>query len=173
MGELGFEPIVYRNDAISSREIMQKSPKGIIISPGPGRPTDAGICLDLLKESFETVPVLGVCLGHQCVGYSFGGRIIRAPVPMHGKISKIEHQKFGIFKGIPSPFNATRYHSLVVDPNTLPKSLKVTAKSSDGVIQGLAHRSLPLYGVQFHPESISSQYGHEILKNFIEVCEIR
>ena len=173
MGELGCKSVVYRNDEISPKEIIQKNPKGIIISPGPGRPTNAGICLELLRELYEFVPVLGVCLGHQCIGYSFGARIIRAPIPMHGKISIIEHQDYGIFKGIPNPFNATRYHSLIVDPKSLPKTLKITAKSSDGVIQGLTHIDFPLFGVQFHPESISSQYGHAILKNFIEVCETR
>ena len=149
---------------------MALDPQGIVISPGPCDPDRAGICLDLVKRAAGTLPVLGVCLGHQCIGQAFGGRIVRAPEPMHGKLSQIRHGGHGVLLGIPSPFSATRYHSLVVERDGLPDIMEITAESDDGVIQGLAHRELPLHGVQFHPESIASEHGHRLLRNFLELA---
>jgi len=170
LGELGAEVEVRRNDALSVTEAMALDPQGIVISPGPCDPDRAGICLDLVKRAAGTLPVLGVCLGYQCIGQAFGGRIVRAPKPMHGKLSQIRHGGHGVLSGIPSPFMATRYHSLVVEREGLPDILEITADSDDGVIQGLAHRELPLHGVQFHPESIASEHGHKLLRNFIELA---
>jgi anthranilate synthase component 2 len=171
LGELGAEVEVRRNDALSVAEAMALDPQGIVISPGPCDPDRAGICLDLVERAAATVlPVLGVCLGYQCIGQAFGGRIVRAPKPMHGKLSQIRHCGHGVLSGIPSPFMATRYHSLVVERAGLPDVLEITADSDDGVIQGLAHRELPLHGVQFHPESIASEHGHKLLRNFIELA---
>ncbi len=167
LGELGAEVKVYRNDALSADEVVALRPEGIVISPGPCDPGRAGICLDLLEKASSIIPIFGVCLGHQTIGQSFGGSVIRAPKPMHGKVSQINHTGTGVFQGIPSPFVATRYHSLTVDKANLPDCLNITAESNDGVIQGLAHKTLPIYGVQFHPESIASDYGHAILKNFL------
>ena len=170
LGELGAEVEVRRNDTLSVAEAMALDPQGIVISPGPCDPDRAGICLDLVGRAAGTLPVLGVCLGHQCVGQAFGGRIVRAPKPMHGKVSEIRHAGHGVLSGIPSPFTATRYHSLVVERDGLPATLEITADSDDGVIQGLAHRELPLHGVQFHPESIASEHGHRLLRNFLELA---
>jgi anthranilate synthase component II len=170
LGELGAEVEVRRNDALSAVDAMALDPQGIVISPGPCDPDRAGICLDLVKRAAGTLPVLGVCLGHQCIGQAFGGRIVRAPEPMHGKLSQIRHGGHGVLSGIPSPFSATRYHSLVVERDSLPDILEITAESDDGVIQGLAHRDLPLHGVQFHPESIASEHGHRLLRNFLELA---
>ncbi|MBX6322086.1 MAG: aminodeoxychorismate/anthranilate synthase component II [Rhodospirillaceae bacterium] len=168
LGELGADLLVRRNDALTVAEAMALAPQGIILSPGPCDPDRAGICLDLVRAAAEAcVPLLGVCLGHQAVGQAFGGRVVRAPAPMHGKVSRIHHGGTGLFAGLPSPFAATRYHSLTVDRATLPAELEVTAYSEDGLVMGLRHRSLPIDGVQFHPESIATEHGHRLLANFL------
>ncbi len=170
LGEIGESVEVRRNDAISAEEALAMNPAGIVISPGPCDPDQAGICLDLVaKAASAHVPLFGVCLGHQSIGQAFGGRIVRAPSCMHGKTSTITHTGAGVFQGIPSPFTATRYHSLTIDPDSMPDCLDVTAHSEDGVIQGIMHRELPIYGVQFHPESIVSEHGHDILRNFVNL----
>ncbi len=169
MGEVGAEVQVRRNDAITPNEALAMSPEGIVLSPGPCDPDRAGICLDLINKAAGVVPMLGVCLGHQAMGQAFGGRVVRAPAPMHGKVSEISHKKSGVFAGLPDPFTATRYHSLTVERDTFPECLEITAESGDGVIQGLRHKELPIHGVQFHPESIASQHGHQLLKNFIDL----
>jgi anthranilate synthase component 2 len=170
IGELGAEVAVHRNDQITVSEILKMKPDGIVISPGPGNPQESGICLDLIKEASGTIPILGVCLGHQAIGEAFGGKVIRAPKPMHGKISSIYHEGQGVFKGLPIPFNATRYHSLIVDRASLPECLEVTAVTADdGLIMGLSHKTHNTHGVQFHPESIASEYGHELIKNFLSL----
>ena len=171
LGELGAELEVHRNDTITPAEVLAREPEGIVISPGPCDPDRAGICLDLIAAAAGKLPLLGVCLGHQSIGQAFGGTVTRAPVPMHGKMSQISHTGTDIFTGIPSPFPATRYHSLMVTREGLPDCLTVTAESEDGVIQGLAHKTMPIYGVQFHPESIASENGHRILGNFIELTK--
>ena len=173
LGELGADVAVKRNDAITTDEAIAMNPEGIVISPGPCDPPQAGICLDLLAAIPETMPVFGVCLGHQSIGQHFGGDIIRAPKPMHGKVDKITHNAQGVFKDIPSPIEATRYHSLTIDPKSFPDCLEITATSDDGVIQGLRHKTRPIFGVQFHPESIASQHGHDILKNFLDISKSR
>lgn len=167
LGELGAEVTVHRNDVVTPADILALNPQGIVISPGPCNPDKAGICLDLIAEAAGKVPILGVCLGHQCIGQAFGAKVVLAPKPMHGKVSTITHDGTGVFAGIDSPFTATRYHSLTIDPATLPDCLRVTARSEDDVIQGISHRDMPIYGVQFHPESIASENGHALLKNFI------
>lgn len=169
LGELGAEVVVKRNDALTVDEVMAMAPQGIVISPGPCDPDRAGICLDLIRRAAGIVPLFGVCLGHQSIGQAFGGKVVRAPQPMHGKVSKILHTGHGVFAGLPSPFEATRYHSLVVDRATLPDCLEITAESEDGMIMGLAHKTLPVHGVQFHPESIASQHGHALLRNFLDL----
>jgi len=170
LGELGAGVEVRRNDRVSVAEVMGMHPQGIVLSPGPCDPDRAGICLDLIKSAAGRVPVLGVCLGHQAVGQAFGGRIMRAPAPMHGKLTAVHHGGEGILEDLPSPFMATRYHSLVVDRQMLPACLAVTAETETGIIMGLAHRSLPIYGVQFHPESIASEHGHRLLGNFLRLA---
>ncbi len=171
LGELGAEVEVARNDALSAEEAVAKSPQGIILSPGPCDPERAGICLPLTALAAERrIPLFGVCLGHQTIGQAFGGRVVRAPEPMHGKVCEIHHRGSDVFSGIPDPFQATRYHSLLVERATLPACLTVTAESPDGLIMGLAHVDLPIFGVQFHPESIASQHGHDILKNFLTLA---
>ena len=170
LGELGAEVEVRRNDVLTPDQALELEPQGIVISPGPCDPDRAGICLDLVSRAAGRTPVLGVCLGHQCVGQAFGGRVVRAPKPMHGKVSEIRHRGSDVLGGIPDPFRATRYHSLVVAREGLPACLEVTAESDDGVIQGLAHTELPIYGVQFHPESIASEHGHWLLRNFLELA---
>lgn len=170
LGELGADVDVYRNDAISAKDVIALRPDGIVISPGPCAPDQAGICLDLVKQASANIPIFGVCLGHQTIGQQFGGSVVRAPKPMHGKVSQISHTGTGVFHGIPSPFSATRYHSLTVDREGLPDCLDITAESSDSVIQGLSHKTLPIHGVQFHPESIASDHGHAILKNFLTIA---
>jgi len=170
MGELGAEVDVRRNDTLTADEALALRPQGIVISPGPCDPDRAGICLELVEKAAGRLPVLGVCLGHQCIGQVFGGRIVRAPAPMHGKLSRMEHDGTGLFEGLPNPFNATRYHSLTIDPATMPNELRVTARSEDGVIQGIAHGSLPIHGVQFHPESIATEHGHDLLRNFLTIA---
>lgn len=169
LGELGAEVVVKRNDALSVDEALALRPQGIVISPGPCDPDKAGICLDLIKRAAGKVPLFGVCLGLQAIGQAFGGRVVRAPVPMHGKISPIHHGGHNVFAGLPSPFEATRYHSLIVERASLPACLEVTAETEDGLIMGLSHRDLPVYGVQFHPESIASQHGHALLRNFLDL----
>ena len=166
LGELGAEVIVRRNDALSVDEALALQPQGIIISPGPSDPDHAGICLDLVRRA-GGIPILGVCLGHQAIGQAMGGRIVRAPAPMHGKVSAIRHDGSGVFAGLPNPFKATRYHSLTVAREGLPSALRVTAETDEGVVMGLAHRERPLHGVQFHPESIASVGGHSLLRNFL------
>jgi anthranilate synthase component 2 len=167
LGELGATPLVFRNDAIDLAGIRRRAPEGIVISPGPGRPEEAGISLAVARELGGEVPVLGVCLGHQCVGQAFGGRVVPAPRLMHGKTSEIHHCGTGLFAGLPEPFVATRYHSLVVAPDSVPPVLEVTATTSDGVVMGLRHRTLPVEGVQFHPESILTPSGPSLLANFL------
>jgi len=169
LSELGEKLAVYRNDKINLRTIEKLKPSHIVISPGPGRPNDAGISKQVIKRFGKKVPILGVCLGHQCVAEVFGGKIISAPKLMHGKTSMIYHDKVGIFKGITSPFEATRYHSLIVDKKTLPKTFKITAWTKDKEIMSLRHKKFPVWGVQFHPESILTQYGKKLLKNFINI----
>jgi anthranilate synthase component 2 len=167
LGELGAETIVRRNDALSAEDALALSPEAIVISPGPCDPDRAGISLDLVRAAADVCPVLGVCLGHQAIAQAFGGRIVRAPEIMHGKLSAIEHDGQGLFRGLPSPFRATRYHSLIAEPASLPACLTVTARTVEGVIMGIAHRERPIWGVQFHPESIETEYGRRLLKNFL------
>ncbi|MBK1663685.1 aminodeoxychorismate/anthranilate synthase component II [Rhodospirillum rubrum] len=171
LGELGAEVEVRRNDALGAEAALALAPQGIILSPGPCDPDRAGICLELVAKAAKArVPVLGVCLGHQTIGQVFGGAVVRAPKPMHGKVDAIHHQGHGIFAGMPMPFPATRYHSLVVRRDDLPDCLEVTAWSDDGLIMGLAHKDLPIEGVQFHPESIETQGGHHLLRNFLTLA---
>ncbi len=171
LGELGAAVRVHRNDKITSAAVLAADPDAIVLSPGPCTPKEAGICLDLIAAaSSAKIPILGVCLGHQAIGDAFGGRVVRAPSPVHGKLSQIRHQGAGIFRGINAPFKATRYHSLVVERATLPDELTVTADTDDGLIMGLAHKRLPVHGVQFHPESIASEHGHLMLKNFLDIA---
>jgi len=168
LGELGASPLVHRNDELTVDEILGLDPDAVLLSPGPGRPEDAGILCDAILPIAERgVPVFGVCLGHQAIGHVFGGRVIRAPELMHGKTSQIEHGGSGVFTGLPSPLTATRYHSLVVERESLPDCLTITAETRDGMIMGLRHRDLPIEGVQFHPESILTESGHAMLRNFI------
>ena len=167
LGELGAEVQVSRNDALTVAEALALRPRAIVISPGPCDPDRAGISLDLVRAAANLCPILGVCLGHQAIAQAFGGRIVRAPQIMHGKLSAIEHEGAGLFRGLPTPFMATRYHSLVAEPASLPVCLAVTARTADGVIMGLAHRERPIYGVQFHPESIATEHGHRLLGNFL------
>jgi anthranilate synthase component II len=170
LGELGADVAVWRNDEISVDEILAAKPDAIVLSPGPCTPNEAGICLDLVRAASETTPVLGVCLGHQAIGQAFGGEVVRAPVPMHGKVSRIEHNATGIFRGLNGPFQATRYHSLVIERSTAPADLEVSAETDDGLIMAVAHRERPAYGVQFHPESIASEHGRRILRNFLDLA---
>jgi anthranilate synthase component 2 len=167
LGELGAEPVVHRNDAIDLDGIRAASPDAILISPGPGRPDDAGISLEVIEQLGATYPILGVCLGHQSIGQAYGGQVVAAPTLMHGKTSAIHHTGVGVFAGLPEPFIATRYHSLVVEPATLPDVLEVTATTDDGVIMGFRHRELPVEGVQFHPESVLTPSGPTLLSNFL------
>ena len=173
LGELGAECRVFRNDAIAVEEVIALKPRGIVLSPGPGHPESAGICLDLVKQAAGTIPLLGVCLGHQAIGQAFGGRIVRAPKLMHGKLSAIHHRGEGLFKELPQDFRATRYHSLTVERHSLPASLAVSAETHDGLIMGLAHRDYALFGVQFHPESIASEHGHALLANFLRIAGVQ
>lgn len=168
LAELGHAPEVVRNDKITLDELERKEIKALIVSPGPGTPAKAGISLDAIRFCARgKIPVLGICLGHQCVGVVFGGRIVHAPQLMHGKVSAISHDGSGVFQNIPNGFTATRYHSLVIDPKSIPDELRVNATTDDGAIMGVAHASLPIHGVQFHPESIITQYGHKLLANFL------
>jgi anthranilate synthase component 2 len=167
LGELGADPHVIRNDRITPREVLAREPEAILLSPGPCTPNEAGICLDLIRQANGAIPILGVCLGHQAIGQAYGGTVVRAPVLMHGKLSTILHDGDGVFHGIDGAFEATRYHSLTIAPETVPDSLFVNARTEDGVVMGLRHRTHPVHGVQFHPESIASEHGHRILENFL------
>jgi anthranilate synthase component II len=170
LGELGSVPEVVRNDKITVEAALALGPKAIVLSPGPCTPNEAGICLDLIRAAGPKVPILGVCLGHQAIGQAYGGKVIRAPVPMHGKMSTIHSNEGGLFHGIPSRFEVTRYHSLIVERASLPDCLTVTAETDDGLIMALQHRTHPVHGVQFHPESIASEHGHDLLANFLELA---
>ncbi len=172
LNELGAETLVHRNDALSVEEALGMKPQGVLLSPGPRTPNEAGICLDLLAAAPDDLPILGVCLGHQAIGQAYGGDVIRAKAVMHGKTSPIEHEGKGIFAGLPKPFTATRYHSLSVEQATLPEALEVTAWTQDGEIMGFRHRQRPVHGVQFHPESIATEGGHAMLANFLKLAGI-
>lgn len=169
--DLGVDVTVHRNDQISVDEVLDLAPEGIIISPGPCTPNEAGICLELIERCKDKIPVLGVCLGHQSIAQAFGAKVVRAPYVMHGKTSDVAHRSMSVFEGLPSPFVATRYHSLTIAPETVPECLEVTAETEDGIIMGLAHKEYPLHGVQFHPESIASEHGHALIKNFITISQ--
>jgi anthranilate synthase component 2 len=171
LGELGEEVMVVRNDQIGANEALFLKPHSIVISPGPCDPDRAGICLELIAKAAGNVPILGVCLGHQCIGQAYGGKILRAPTPMHGKLSRIHHTGESVFDGLEDGFEATRYHSLIVDRKSLPEVLEITAETDDGIIMGLRHKTHPVHGVQFHPESIASENGHAILKNFLRAAQ--
>ena len=171
LGELGARCEVRRNDAISVADAMARQPAGIVLSPGPCDPDKAGICVELVRAAAGRIPVLGVCLGHQAIGQAFGGNVVRASILMHGKTSDIHHDGHGLFRGLPTPFSATRYHSLIVERESLPDCLEVTAQTDDGVVMAVAHREFPVHGVQFHPESIASDQGHELLKNFLDIVK--
>ena len=170
LGELGAKVRVERNDALTAKEALALKPEGIVLSPGPCTPDDAGICLDIIQQANGSVPILGVCLGHQAIGQVYGGKIVRAPEPMHGKLSRIHHTGKSVFRGLNNDFLATRYHSLTIAPESMPAALDVTATSEDGVIQGVMHKTHPVHGVQFHPESIASENGHALLQNFLTLA---
>ena len=169
LGELGATCDVVRNDKITTAEALKKKPKAIVLSPGPCTPNEAGICLDLVKQADGKIPILGVCLGHQAIGQAYGGEIVRV-LPMHGKLSRIKHFDQGVFEDLPQDIEVTRYHSLTVEKSSLPQELEITAETGDGVIMGLQHREHPVHGVQFHPESIASEQGHELLANFLRIA---
>jgi anthranilate synthase component II len=170
LGELGAEVSVWRNDEITVADTLASRPDAIVLSPGPCTPNEAGVCLDLVRSASETTPMLGVCLGHQAIGQAFGGDIVRAPAPMHGKVSRISHQARGLFRGLNGPFQATRYHSLIIERASTPSELEITAESDDGLVMGVEHRDRPVFGVQFHPESIASEHGRQILRNFLDLA---
>ncbi len=170
LGSLGANVRVHRNDKLTAEDVMASDPDAIVLSPGPCTPKDAGICLDVIGKASAMIPIFGVCLGHQAIGQAFGGEIVRAPLPVHGKLSEISHESGGVFRGINGPFKATRYHSLVVDRASIPDDMAVTAETPDSLVMGLSHKSLPVHGVQFHPESIASEHGHLILKNFLDLA---
>jgi anthranilate synthase component II len=169
LGELGAKLAVYRNDKISVDDVVAMDPEAIVISPGPCTPNEAGICLSLIERVGPDIPIFGVCLGHQAIGQAYGGKVVRAPTLMHGKVSTVHHTGRSVFRGINGDFRATRYHSLTVDPESLPEVIEVTATSDDGVIMGAMHKSHPVHGVQFHPESIASEHGHRVLQNFLDI----
>lgn len=173
LAELGAHTHVVRNDDLSVEEAWALRPEAVLLSPGPCAPDQAGICLSLIETAAETMPILGVCLGHQSIGQAFGGEVVRAKTLMHGKTSPILHEGRGVFGGLPSPFTATRYHSLAVRRETLPDALEVTAWTADGEIMGLSHRTRPIHGVQFHPESIATQHGHEMIANFLDLAGVK
>ncbi len=170
LGELGAEIEVMRNDKITVAAALKLKPQAIVLSPGPCTPNEAGICLELIAKAGPKIPLLGVCLGHQAIGQAYGGKVIRAPVPMHGKMSTIKTGAKGLFKGVEPRFEVTRYHSLIVERASLPADLEITAETDDGIIMGLQHRTHPVHGVQFHPESIASEHGHELLANFLQLA---
>lgn len=165
--QLGAETIVKRNDELSAEEALALKPQAIVLSPGPCTPNEAGICIDVIRKADGSVPIFGVCLGHQAIGQAYGGQVVRAPVPMHGKMSRIHHDGLSVFRGLPNDFQATRYHSLCIAPESMPECLEATAHSEDGVIMGVQHKTHPVHGVQFHPESIASEHGHALLQNFL------
>ena len=170
LGELGAEPLVHRNDELTVEQCLDLRPDAVLLSPGPGRPEEAGILCDLIEPMASTgVPVLGVCLGHQAIGQVFGGDVVRAPELMHGKTSEVTHDGTGVFAGVANPVRVTRYHSLVVERSTMPSSLRITAETADGLVMGVRHESLPVHGVQFHPESILTENGHRMLQNFLSM----
>lgn len=172
LGDLGVNTRVYRNDEVSSEHVLSESPAGILISPGPSDPDHAGICLELIALcAQQDMPLFGVCLGHQSIAQAFGGKIIRAPEPIHGKVSDIQHTEKTVFKGLSSPYPVARYHSLIADRASLPDCFVITAETSDGIIMGLSHKTKPIHGVQFHPESIATENGHSLLKNFVEITQ--
>ncbi len=172
LGELGAAPIVYRNDALTLEDALALEPDAVLLSPGPGRPENAGIlCSAIPAFASRNTPVLGVCLGHQAIGHTFGAAVVNAPELMHGKTSTIDHDGTGVFAGLPSPLTATRYHSLTLDPTTIPDDLIITATSSDGTVMGVRHRELPVEGVQFHPESVLTAAGHDLLRNFLRMAD--
>lgn len=173
LGELGTVSRVFRNDAITVTDVLSLQPAGIVLSPGPCDPDRAGICLELVEKAAGFIPILGVCLGHQSVGQAFGGRIVRAPKIMHGKLSIIQHDGTGLFQGLPPDFQATRYHSLAIERESLPDCLRITAETNDGVVMGVAHREYPIHGVQFHPESIASEHGHSLLANYLNLIGMK
>ena len=168
-GELGADPVVKRNDAITPEEVEKLRPERIVISPGPGTPADAGVSMEVIRRMGKTTPILGVCLGHQCIAEVYGGKVVRADRLMHGKTSPIRHEGSGVFAGLPNPFEATRYHSLIVEKVSVPACLRVTADTAEGEIMGLQHREFPVHGVQFHPESILSREGKDLLRNFLKL----
>jgi anthranilate synthase/aminodeoxychorismate synthase-like glutamine amidotransferase len=170
LGDLGAACVVRRNDKITTEAALGMGAEAIVLSPGPCTPNEAGVCLELIRAAAGKVPLLGVCLGHQAIGQAFGGQVVRAPAPVHGKTAEIRHGGEGLFGGLPDPITATRYHSLIVDRETLPEALEVTAWLEDGMIMGLRHRTMPVFGVQFHPESIATSHGHEILGNFLAIA---
>jgi len=170
-GALGANVKVVRNDAATVEEVIAEDPDCLVLSPGPCTPREAGICIELIRAAAEKIPLFGVCLGHQAIGEVFGGEVVRAPQPIHGKIADIHHTAETVFHGLPTPFKATRYHSLVVRRDTLPTELAITAKTGDGLIMGLSHITHPVHGVQFHPESIASEHGHALLKNFLDLAQ--
>jgi anthranilate synthase component 2 len=170
LGGLGAKAVVHRNDKLTVEEAIGMQPDAIVLSPGPCTPNEAGICLQLVARAGRSIPILGVCLGHQAIGQAFGGAIVRAPAPMHGKLSEIRHGGESVFRNVDSPFLATRYHSLVVERSSLPPDLMLTAETDGGLVMGLAHRTLPVHGVQFHPESIASEHGYTILRNFLDIA---
>ncbi|MGA7673967.1 MAG: aminodeoxychorismate/anthranilate synthase component II [Rhizomicrobium sp.] len=170
LGQLGAEVVVKRNDEISAAEAIAMKPEAVVLSPGPCTPNEAGICLELIAQANGTLPILGVCLGHQAIGQVYGGKVVRAPVPMHGKLSRIHHTGKSVFRGLNNDFMATRYHSLTIAPESMPADLEVTAVSDDGVIMGVMHKTHSVHGVQFHPESIASENGHALLQNFLRMA---
>ncbi|OAG76881.1 Anthranilate synthase, amidotransferase component [Acetobacter malorum] len=170
LGELGERCDVRRNDSLTAEDALALKPEAIVLSPGPCSPNEAGICCDLIAAAAGKIPVFGVCLGHQAIGQVFGAKVVRAPTPMHGKISPVFHAGKDVFAGLPNPFNATRYHSLTLEPSSVPDSLEVTAWTEDGIIMGVCHKQHPISGVQFHPESIASEYGHDLLRNFLQAA---
>jgi anthranilate synthase component 2 len=171
LGQLGADVVVKRNDELSADEALAMRPEAVVLSPGPCTPNEAGICLSLIEKANGSVPILGVCLGHQAIGQAYGGEIVRAPEPMHGKVSRIHHNGKSVFRGLNNDFLATRYHSLTIAPESMPSALEITATSSDGVIQGAMHKKYPVHGVQFHPESIASENGHALLQNFLTIAK--
>jgi anthranilate synthase component 2 len=170
LGSLGVDVTVLRNDEASVAQIMDRRPEAIVLSPGPCTPREAGVCLDLIAAAARDIPIFGVCLGHQSIGEAFGGQVVRAPLPVHGKLATIAHEGKTLFAGINAPFQATRYHSLVIERATMPDVLEIVAETDDGLVMAVSHRSLPVHGVQFHPESILSQHGHRILGNFLDIA---
>lgn len=171
LGELGAEMTVWRNDQISADDVLAARPDAIVLSPGPCTPNEAGICLEIIEKAASKVPLLGVCLGHQSIGQAYGGDVIRAPLPIHGKLATVTHSAKGLFRGINGSFQATRYHSLVVKRETMPAELEITAETDDSLVMALQHRTAPVFGVQFHPESILSEHGHLMLRNFLDLAQ--